>query len=272
MIYFLNGQNSYAALNKIAEFKEAFKKKNEAFLIEEADGENDEISEAMFYSFLGQGNLFAKKRLVIFKNIFSGNDNFFSILEKNAGRMSAAGDIFVFWERKTEKEIAAFFKKYAEKVQDVELLTGTKADKWLERRAKEEGLELTKEERSILIEEAGENMEWALEGELEKIKLGEQAIPQRRDMRAGAKFAAAAAPSPFVFVEKMFGPRAFFAVRELALSGQDVQRFIYVLLWKLKQRKMTGAYFEGIKTESQMRRDPKNAVEILERFVAALSK
>ena len=68
----------------------------------------------------------------------------------------------------------------------------------------------------------------------------------------------------------MFGPRALLAVKELAASGQDVQRFIYVLLWKLKQKRMYRAYFEGIRTESQMRRDPKNSEEILERFISSL--
>ena len=292
MIYFLRGVNSYAALKKINEIKEGFKKKNASFLIEEIDGEADEISEAQFFFMLGQGSLFAEKRLVIFKNIFSKNEAFAELFTKNAGALKKSRDIFVFWENAPKKKISVVFEKYSEKVQEVELLKFPALDKWLEKKSKEMGLELGKDERALMIEEAGEGAEWVLEGELEKLVLSERqpqaqilrglaqgdgpsrAILQQENMRAGAKSGAKAgvAPSPFVFVEKMFGPRALLAVKEFASSGQDVQRFIYVLLWKLKQKRMAGAYFEGIKAESQMRRDPKNSEEILERFVAKLSK
>src|SRR3989338_7877029 len=272
MIYFLRGVNSYTAIKKINEFKEAFKKKNESFLIEELDGETDEISEAQFFSMLGQESLFAEKRLVIFKNIFSKNEAFAELFTKNAG---------------TLKKSRAIFEKYSEKVQEVGLLKFPALDKWLEKRSKEMGLGLNKDERALMIEEAGEGAEWALEGDLKKLVLEKpqqgtsqdlssataraRGIFQQKNIRVLPKYPAKAdAQSPFVFVEKMFGPRALLAVKELSLSGQDIQRFIYVLLWKLKQKRMYSAYFEGIKAESQMRRDPKNSEEILERFISSI--
>lgn len=273
MIYFLRGENSYAAIKKINEFKEAFRKKNESFLIEETDGEDGDVSEAAFYSALGQGNLFTNKRLVIFKNVFVENEGFLGIFEKNADALQRFGDIFVFWERKPSKETSSVFEKYSEKVQEVPVLKPADLDKWFEKKIKAAGLKIDKNERALMIEEAGEGSEWALEGELEKIKLGATSslksdFPGKSDFfLAGGK---AAASNPFVFVERMFGPRALFAVKELKESGQDVQRFIYILLWKLKQKRMAAAYFEGIKAESQMRREPKNAEEILERFISSL--
>ncbi|OGF73111.1 hypothetical protein A2W54_01005 [Candidatus Giovannonibacteria bacterium RIFCSPHIGHO2_02_43_13] len=287
MIYFLRGVNSYTAIKKINEFKEAFKKKNESFLIEELDGETDEISEAQFFSMLGQESLFAEKRLVIFKNIFSKNEAFAELFTKNAGTLKKSRDIFVFWENAPKNEISAVFEKYSEKVQEVGLLKFPALDKWLEKRSKEMGLGLNKDERALMIEEAGEGAEWALEGELEKLVLEKpqqgtsqdlasataraRGIFQQKNIRVLPKYPAKAdAQSPFVFVEKMFGPRALLAVKELSLSGQDIQRFIYVLLWKLKQKRMYSAYFEGIKAESQMRRDPKNSEEILERFISSI--
>ena len=280
MIYFLRGENSYSAIKKINEFKKAFKKKNESFLVEELDGAADEISEALFFAAISQGNLFTKKRLVIFKNVFAKNEALMELFEKNAGALKDSRDIFVFWEatplaRRSlgeggEKEISALFEKYSEKIQDVEALKFPELDKWLEKRSKETDLALSKDERALMIEEAGEGAEWALEGELEKLRLGEPASSKSDFPGKSDFFPADSPPGPFAFVEKMFGPRALLAVKELAASGQDVQRFIYVLLWKLKQKRMYRAYFEGIRTESQMRRDPKNSEEILERFISSL--
>ena len=78
------------------------------------------------------------------------------------------------------------------------------------------------------------------------------------------------ADSPFPFIEKMFGPRALLALKEMALAGIEPQKFIYAFLWKLKQKKMADAYLKGILAESEMRRDPKNSEEILEKFIFSI--
>ena len=84
---------------------------------------------------------------------------------------------------------------------------------------------------------------------------------------------AATTASPFLFVEKLVSAplaRALLALKEAEVSGQDLQRLIYPLLWKFKQKRMADAYFKGIQAESAMRRDPKDAYEILERFILAV--
>ena len=93
-------------------------------VVEELDGAADEISEALFFAAISQGNLFTKKRLVIFKNVFAKNEALMELFEKNAGALKDSGDIFVFWEatplaRRSlgeggEKEISALFEKYSE--------------------------------------------------------------------------------------------------------------------------------------------------------------
>ncbi len=114
-----------------------------------------------------------------------------------------------------------------------------------------------------MIEEAGSGGEWALENELEKMKLGER----------HSSFKARANLTPFVFVENIFsrplGP-ALIALKRATLNGHAPEKFIYPLLWKVKQKKMTDAYWQGVLVESQMRRDPKNSYEILERFILSL--
>ena len=116
-----------------------------------------------------------------------------------------------------------------------------------------------------MIEEAGGNAEWALENALEKMALGFDRLRVTKIVGASV--------SPFAFVEKLVSAplgRALLALKEAEVSGQDFQRLIYPLLWKLKQKRMADAYFRGIQAESAMRRDPKNAYEILERFILAI--
>ena len=267
MIYFLFGENSYRALRKIREFKEVFTKKNADFLIEKYDGEAEEFGFEKLNFALGQGNLFSKNRLVIFKNILQKDEKILDNLKNNGEFMRASRDIFVFWERVAIAKSLNFFKKYSEKIQETKALLPVELDKWLEAKAKNLGLILNKEERAIMIEEAGEQAEWALEGELEKMVLS--GVPAARSENSLTP-PAAGTPSPFAFIDKMFGSRAALALKEMSLAGLEPQKFIYAFLWKLKQKKMFDAYFAGIIAESQMRRDPKNAEEILERFIFSI--
>jgi len=264
MIYLLSGRNSYQALRKIKEFKAAFFKKHDNLLIEEFDGESSEMAVSDFRSALGQGSLFAGARLVIFRNILNADDKIFKTLGENGDFLKNSRDVFVFWEKDLtkHKEVSAFFKKYAEKTQEVKTLGPKELDLWLAKKAQSLEIKLSKEEREVMIEEAGENAEWALENELEKMVLGGKIESARNSSSADA--------NPFGFIEKMFGPRALIVLKEMSFAGIEPQRFIYAFLWKLKQKKMADAYLRGILAESAMRRDPKNAEEILERFIFSL--
>ncbi|MDP2668684.1 MAG: hypothetical protein Q8P07_02515 [bacterium] len=286
MIYFLYGESSYHALRKINDFKNAFKKKAEGFLIEEYDGRSEEISFEKFHASLGQANLFSKTRLVIFKNALSGAEKLFNEIKTGGESLKNSKDVFVFWEGEPEAKILTFFKKYSEKTQEVKETGAADLDKWLDKKAQSLGLKLDKNERTLMAEEAGDppagGAEWALEGELEKLALSEPAsskhetpgkksdFPGKSDFKEGV--------SPFAFIDKMFGSKALLALKEMSLAGIEPQKFIYAFLWKLKQKSAQGgpasgwadAYFAGIEAESQMRRDPKNSEEILERFIFSL--
>ena len=176
MMYLLLGPNSYQALRKIGELKSAFYKKSRQaggnVLVEEFDGDADEIQPEKFYAALEQGNLFSKTRLVIFKNVLESNESIFKILKKNGDFIKASRDIFVFWEKESVKSTLNFFKKYAEKIQEVRPLTKKELAAWVDKKAKALGFGLSKEECAIIIEEAGPPAggvaEWALENELEK--------------------------------------------------------------------------------------------------------
>ena len=261
MLYLIFGENSYQAIRKIRELKESFKLKGADFLLEEVDGEAEGVSETMLQNLFLQANLFGRARFIILKNILAAGPDLFKFINKHGDSLRDPKDIFLFWEKdlKPKTKEYEFFEKYAAKIQETKTLSGEELARWLTKRASEFGVKLTAEEKETMLAESGESGEWALENTLKKLALGGGVESVGKP--------SSATPSPFVFVERMFGPRALLALKEMTLAGIDPSRFIYALLWKIKQKKMTDAYFRGIQTESQMRRDPKNSEEILERFI-----
>ena len=187
MLYFLYGESSYHALRKISDFKNAFKKKSADFLIEDFDGETEELSFGQFHASLGQQNLFSGTRLVIYRNVLGEDEKLFEELVNNADYFKSIKDVFVFWEREPETKTLNFFKKYSEKTQEIKDVTDVELDKFYGNASKQE-------------------------------------------KKHGP------APTPFAFIDKMFGPRAPLALKEMSLAGIEPQKFIYAFLWKLKQK------------------------------------
>ncbi len=275
MVYLIFGGNSYVALNKIAEIKRAFLKKADSAAVSDFSEEELVKRPRETFNQIFQGSLFSDKKLVILRNASSAPD-FFKFAKESAELFKASRNIFVFWEsgvgKDKESKALETLKKISEKTQEAKILSVSELDRWLQKKAGELGLKLSKEEREVIISEAGDGAEWALENELEKIFL-------EGGSRADEKITYPPTPSsrtqasPFAFVEKIFSApfgRALLALKEAEASGQDLQKFIYPLLWKAKQKKMPDAYWQGILAESAMRRTPKNAYEILERLILAI--
>ncbi len=274
MLYLIFGENSYQAARKIRELKGSFRAKRADFLLEEIDGDTEEADLSKLHELFNQADLFGKPRFIILKNVIAEAPAAFKIIEKNGDFLKKSQDIFLFWEQdlKPKTKEYEFFEKHAAKIQEAKTLGLNELDLWMQKKAQTFEIKLSKEERKTMIDEAGEGGEWALENELEKMALGGEAALGKKpgflgDSKPGFKESAA---SPFAFIEKMFGPRALLALKEAEVSGQDLGRLIYPLLWKLKQKRMADAYWQGILAESAMRRDPKNSYEILERFIFSL--
>ena len=264
MLYLIFGENSYQAARKIRELKGSFRAKRADFLLEEIDGDTEEADLSKLHELFNQADLFGKPRFIILKNVIAEAPAAFKIIEKNGDFLKKSQDIFLFWEQdlKPKTKEYEFFEKHAAKIQEAKTLGLNELDLWMQKKAQTFEIKLSKEERKTMIDEAGEGGEWALENELEKMALGGEIESAGKSSSADA--------SPFAFIEKMFGPRALLALKEAEVSGQDLGRLIYPLLWKLKQKRMADAYWQGILAESAMRRDPKNAEEILERFILAI--
>ena len=269
MVYLIFGGNAYTALGKIRELKNAFlKKAGENAAI--ADFSEEELGQRAneIFSQLFQDSLFYKRKLAVLRNASSAPD-FFKFVKESTELFKNSQNIFIFWESAAakDKESVALktLKKISEKIQEVKVLSEHELDLWLQKKAGDLDLKLSKEEREIMISEAGDGAEWALENMLEKMVLGSDKLLAKKNAGVGG--------SPFAFVEKLvsapFG-QALFALKEAEVSGQDLQRLIYPLLWKIKQKKMPDAYWQGILAESALRRNPKNAEEILERFILSI--
>ena len=290
MVYLIFGSNSYVALNKILELKQAFFKKAGSAAISDFSEEELAKRPREAFSQLFQDSLFFAKKLVILRNASSAPD-FFRLMEESAELFRTSRNIFVFWESATAKakgnKALETLKKISEKTQEAKILSVSELDRWLQKKEASFGLKLTKEERDLMIVEAGDGAEWALENELEKMALGGEAILGEKPPGSSKPgFETAKKPgffppggfkngaaSPFAFVEKIFSSsfgRALLELKEAEASGQDLQKFIYPLLWKAKQKKMPDAYWQGILAESAMRRNPKNVYEILEHFILAI--
>lgn len=278
MVYLIFGPNDYAAYKKIRELKFIFQKKaGSNFFSEEINKERLALEGDEALVSLNQRSLFVKKKFVVFKDAAS-QPTLQSFLKENIQKLRESPDIFLFWERDLDKKNATFslLEKHAEKIQEARALSFGELDKWLEKKAGERGLKLSKQERSAMIEAAGgaeSAPEWALENELEKLALSESQPKASRNggTKSGVE---AGAKSPFGFVEKIFsekGHEALLTLKNAVLAGHIPEKLIYPLLWKAKQKKMRGAYKRGILAESAMRRDPKNAHEHMERFILSLA-
>src|SRR3989344_7611468 len=178
MVYLIFGSNSYVALNKILELKQAFFKKAGSAAISDFSEEELAKRPREVFSQLFQDSLFFAKKLVILRNASSAPD-FFKLAEENTESLKASRNIFVFWEnaaaKAKENKALETLKKISEKTQEAKILSAGELDRWLSKKAILLGFKLSKEERDLMIVNAGDGAEWALENELEKRFLSREA-------------------------------------------------------------------------------------------------
>ncbi len=290
MIYAIVGENSYEVHKKINQLRAAFSKKNGAsFLIDRMDESEkniDRISEI-----LGGNSLFSKARLAIFKNVVASSPEIFKLLEENAEMLKNSANIFVFCEKSLDEEQKSFFKKYAEKIQEVRPRSSAELASWLEKESKLLGLALSFGERTAIIDTLKDGGEITLHSELEKIYLGMK--PALQTSRQNSTI--------FNHADKIFSNHPLAALKESLSDGFDSINILNVLMWKLKniflikkgeskslnpyvarktaaeaalftEEKILDAFWNSILTDSELKRDSKNANEHLERFVLDIKK
>ena len=108
MIYFIYGEDSYRVKKKLEEIVLSYKEKNKSglnliYIDAEEKGFND------FYSGLKTNSMFAEKKLIILKNIFS-NLKFQENFLENIKNLESSKDVVVIYEDNAPDKRTKFFK------------------------------------------------------------------------------------------------------------------------------------------------------------------
>ncbi len=287
MFFLILGENSYEADKKITQLKGAFTKKGgPEFLIDTING--GEENPADILEIFGGSSLFSKARLIILRNMLASSPAVFKLLEEKAEALKNSANVFVFCEKSLDEKQKSFFQKHAEKVQEVKSRSVGELDSWLGKESKLLGLALSFGERAALVDRLKDGGEVALHSELEKISLGMKPAPQTTKQN-----------QIFNYADKIFNNNPLTGVKESLSDGFDSGNILNILLWKLRniflvsknegkslspfvakkaaieaqkftENKILDAFWNGILTDSELKRDSKNSNEHLERFVVNL--
>lgn len=174
MVIFLYGPDSYRSQEKLFDLIEKFKEKRDSAgtSILKLDGEelaSDEFRKAIF-----SAGLFAKKRMVIIKNLLSTNKNSELLEEvmKFLQNKNNQDNVIIFYEtneplkNNLNKKAFELLKKekYAE---EFELLDEKHLNKWINEQVKKSNGSISDAAMTMLIDFFGNNL-WSLKNEIEK--------------------------------------------------------------------------------------------------------
>ncbi|MEK9175597.1 MAG: hypothetical protein AAB795_03330 [Patescibacteria group bacterium] len=302
MVYLLFGENSYRAFQKIADIKSAFYKKGGKNLaVVEMSGYDASMEEIL--ESIGAGNLFATRRLIVLKRAIETHPRLINFIEENKKELMAPNDVFIFWERNFSNNNKALllFKKIAEKIEETNIRSFNELDLWFRKEADAREIQTSSQQRKTMIEKQsilyGEASEWALLQELEKITLGGE-----KNAGTNQKQIQTTNNLIFSFVDRIFGnkfSRALIVFRQSKQEGIGEADLFRMFLWKLKNifivkngetkklnsyvaqktsvdavqfddKNILDAFWEGILTDSALKRDNKNTDEHIESYILSM--
>ncbi len=167
MIIFLYGQDTYRARQKLNEIVDNYKKAHKTGL----NLRHFDLAKDSYQDFLGEFqaiSIFAEKRLIILENTFSNEDAKKKIL-KNAEKLAASKDIFIFYEKEpSEKDNLFELLKQKGKYQEFKLLEGNALRSWALRELEKRKIGIDPIALKKLIDYVGNNL-WQLSEEIKKI-------------------------------------------------------------------------------------------------------
>ena len=168
MIYFIHGEDSYRSKNKLEEIVFEYKEKNKSGLnLIYIDA--SEKSYEDFYANFKVISMFAEKKLVIIKNIFS-NTKFQEDFLENIDKLKEAKDIIIIYEEKQADKRIKFFKalqKYA-KCQEFSFLKGLQLKKWVLFKLEKSKAKIDPDALELLLLSGGGDL-WGLANEIKKL-------------------------------------------------------------------------------------------------------
>ncbi len=168
MIIFLYGQDTYRSQQKLNEIIEHYKKIHQSGLnLKYFDGENLDFQD--FKNEWETSPMFAEKKLIILKDIFS-NENFKEKLLKEGRRFVKSENIILIYERKELSENTPFLKflKENSKFQEFRLLEREKLKAWAKKEFTNHQTEIEPQALEELINLVGNNL-WQMANEIKKL-------------------------------------------------------------------------------------------------------
>jgi DNA polymerase III subunit delta len=174
MIIFLYGPDSYRSQEKLFDLIEKFKEKRDAQGTSVTKLDGDQLTADEFRKTVLSAGLFAKKRMIIVKNLLaeSKNQELLDEISKFLKEKKERDNIVIFYESdeplksNLHKKVFELLKKerYAEKF---ELLDERKLEKWINEQVKKAKGEISGSAVTVLINFFGSNL-WSIKNEIDK--------------------------------------------------------------------------------------------------------
>ena len=168
MIYFIYGEDSYRSKRKLEEIIEGYKKahKSGLNLIWINTKENNFQD---FYNNLKITSMFAEKKLIILKNIFS-DAKFQEEFSENVKNFEDMKDIIVIYEDEVPDQRTKFFKvmQKCAKCQEFNHLQPAMLRKWIVQEFEKNKIEIDIDAQNLLLNFVGNNL-WQMANEINKL-------------------------------------------------------------------------------------------------------
>lgn len=181
MIIFLYGEDSFRSREKLRELKDKFQKEVDpaGSSLNTIDGEKATMEK--INEIIAAPSLFARRRMVVIENIFSGKSSQFldDVLSYFKKKEKDSGNIVVFWDdlpSSKMKKAKLFGYLAGQKFsQEFALLSGAAVTNWIKDRASRMGLEMEGAAATRLSAFCGSNL-WQASNELDKMASYSKAI------------------------------------------------------------------------------------------------
>ena len=168
MIYFIYGEDSYRAKRKLEEIISGYKKVHTSGLnLIWIDASEKDFKD--FYNNLKITSMFAEKKLIILKNVFS-DATFQEDFSENIKNLEDIEDIIIIYEDKAPDQRTKFFKalqKYA-KCQEFSYLQPAMIRKWIVYEFERNKTKIDIDAQNLLLNYVGNNL-WQMTNEINKL-------------------------------------------------------------------------------------------------------
>ena len=168
MIYFIYGQDSYRSKRKLEEIIEGYKKVHKSGLnLTYINAKENSFKD--FYSQLKISSMFAEKKLVVLKNVFS-DAKFQEDFLENTKNVEDIKDIIIIYEEEAPDQRAKFFKGLLKRVkcQEFNYLQPAALKKWVTQEFAKKKIKIDLEALDLLVGFVKNDL-WKMANEINKL-------------------------------------------------------------------------------------------------------